>query len=330
MSRKISEINLREGVDTPIALYIGMSSFESRCLSILSSIKSEPKSFLLFKNLPESGSAEINFQKMGKIAKNHTRIDLDPANPIEMADKFHSYLAKFDQTLEGAILFDITTFTHEQLLIFLRILSAFKINREVIFGYTRVDQYSTNTDRNRVWLSDGVTQIRSVLGFPGELVPSKKLHLIALIGFEVERAKAIIERFEPSMLTLGVGGVSQSVTAAHYETNQKFFDEIRKFVDTRISIDAQVNQFEISGVNPFFTRDAILAEVRRHQNYNTVVAPLNNKISTLGAGLAAICSQDIQLCYSRVARYNEDGYSSPSQEALFMEINFSTDDVCAL
>ena len=58
------------------------------------------------------------------------------------------------------------------------------------------------------WLSKGVKEIRSVLGFPGEILPSRKNHLIVLTGYEYERAKTIIDILQPYSLALGFGEAS--------------------------------------------------------------------------------------------------------------------------
>ena len=55
---------------------------------------------------------------------------------------------------------------------------------------------------------------------------------------------------------------------------------------------------------------------------NIVIAPMNNKISTVGASLAAISNENIQLAYAKASLYNTDGYSSPSDNVYFFKINF--------
>ena len=46
---------------------------------------------------------------------------------------------------------------------------------------------------------------------------------------------------------------------------------------------------------------------------NTVIAPLNTKISTIGADLAALENENIQLAYAKPNIYNVDGYSIPNE-----------------
>ncbi|GJI88890.1 hypothetical protein [Duganella hordei] len=322
MSHKINIIDIAQSLPERIALFIGTASFEARCLSILTSLVDSADAFMFFKNVEAGEIAEENLQKMRAltILKNRVfEIDLD--RPTITADAFQKCLSMIDSAADGLIFVDITTFTHEQLLIFLRVVTQTKHGRRFIFGYTGAEQYSTNTNADGVWLSRGVSQVRSILGFPGEFLPSKKLHLIVLVGFEHDRAKAVIEKFEPSSLTLGIGDVSHSVSKAHYETNQRFFDEVKSFIDLKTSIYSQVNIFKFSGIDPVAAKSSILAEVKRLPAYNTVICPMNTKISTFGAGLAAVENPALQVCYSRAITYNESGYSTPSAQATIFEMD---------
>jgi hypothetical protein len=323
MSKKIEISKINDIFPEKIALFIGMASFEARCLSILSSICENTTAFLFFKNVESGDAAKDNLQKMENLALGKSSVyELDLDRPTVTADAFQLSLSGMISAAQGTIFVDITTFTHEQLLIFLRVLTQAKISKKFVFGYTGAEQYSTNTTADGVWLSRGVSQVRSILGFPGEFLPSKKLHLIVLVGFEHDRAKAVIEKFEPSALTLGIGEGSHSVSKAHHETNQRFFDEVKSFIDMKTSIYSQVQTFEFSGIDPSSAKNSLLAEAKRLSGYNTVICPMNTKISTFGAGLAAIENPAIQVCYSRAITYNEAGYSTPSNEATLFEIDF--------
>lgn len=306
-----------------IALFIGTASFESRCLAILEKLQQTTANFLFFKNKGAGVIAEENLQKMIVIGgTNVASIELDLDRPTVTADALQKTLINIHNAGSGDIFIDITTFTHEQLLIFIKVLSEAKLDRRFIFGYTGAEQYSTNTKPQDVWLSRGVSQIRSVLGFPGEFLPSKRLHLIVLVGFEHERAKAVIEKFEPSILTLGIAQINQSVSNAHYENNERFFEEVKRFVDVRTSIYSAIETFHFSAIDPSSTRDAILAQVNKLPSYNVVVCPMNTKISTFGVGLAALSNPQMQVCYSRANIYNEKGYSTPSNQVTLFDIKF--------
>lgn len=64
----------------------------------------------------------------------------------------------------------------------------------------------------------------------------------------------------------------------------------------------------------------LLADAEAHANMNLVVAPMNSKISTLGAALAARVNPDIQLCYAPAVTYNFENYSKPCDCAISFTI----------
>lgn len=305
-----------------ISLFIGMASFEARCFSILEALKRPPAHCFIFKNIAAGSLADSNLEHMRSLAvSRNTVVDLDLDSPITAADAFAKAMAsEIVVSSSGAVFIDTTTFTHEQLLILLRVLDQFHLNRKIFMGYTGAETYSTNTlDVEHVWLSRGVSQIRSVLGYPGSFAPSKKLHLIVLVGFEHERAAAVIEQFEPARLTLMRGDPAHSVSTDHYATNKRFFDELAVFVDRTQLTQSKVDARYFSCIDPFSARDTVLELAARSDDYNIVVCPMNTKISTIGVGLAALQNERIQIAYAQAIEYNEVGYSTPSAMATVFE-----------
>ncbi|SRR6266481_942228 len=320
----INKIPLNE-IDTKfpegIALYIGMASFEERCLSILNALKLSPKYCLFFKNVTAGNLASKNLDRLVKLAADHSSvISLDLDFPITAADAFtKAIMENIPSSPVGVVLIDSTTFTHEQLLILLRVLDQSHPKSKIFVGYIGADRYSTNTDIENVWLSRGVAQIRTVLGYPGSFAPSKKLHLTILVGFEHERAAAVIEQFEPAKLTLMCGDPGQSVSAGHYDTNKRFFEELKKFVERTQFTQTAVDTLYFSCVDPFSARDTVSQLSMQSNDYNIVVCPMNTKLSTIGVGLAALKDERIQIAYARAIEYNEVGYSTPSDTATIFE-----------
>jgi hypothetical protein len=305
---KIAIKDLKSKLQAPIALFVCMASFETRCRSIFEDLLSVAGAFVVFKNVQAGKLADDNYARMLAAAgESGTGISLDIDEPMATTRALLTLMDHIKVAGEGDIFVDVTTFTHEQLLILFRIFSVAPMGRRVVFGYTGADRYSTNTE---------------VLGFPGNLRPSRRLHLLMLVGFEHERAKAVIEAFEPSILTLGLGDLHQSVSSAHYESNKIFYEDVRKFVERRASLGGAVRQFSFSCVDPELAKSAILAQADELPEYNTVICPMNTKLSTLGAALAATERSDIQICYSRAIEYNEVGYSTPSDHVTLFSMAF--------
>jgi hypothetical protein len=136
--------------------------------------------------------------------------------------------------------------------------------------------------------------------------PSRKSHLIVLVGFEDERAGKLIEMYEPAVLSLGVGSVDPVSERLSF-VNETYYGNL-------MATHYGAKKFEFSPTDASSVRDVILEQAQRFGDYNVVVAPMNTKISTLGAALAAIKNPDIQICYSRAASYNVENYSEPADD----------------
>ena len=157
----------------------------------------------------------------------------------------------------------------------------------------------------RQWLSEGIAEIRSVLGFSGDLAIRGGLKLVVLAGFEWDRARRLIDAYDPSMLAIGLGRRADAIEEIHYEKNEYFVEKLMHHYPDAI-------QFEFSCNDAVATAE-IIAKQCRDMSLTPVVAPLNTKISTVGAALAAITDPRIQLCYAQAAVYNCASYSIPSE-----------------
>ena len=209
---------------------------------------------------------------------------------------------------------DITTFTHEALLIFLRLLQN-QVNAastRLIAVYNLATEYSTGSLVHEKWLTKGVKEVRSVLGYPGIIVPTRKVHLIVLSGLETERAAKLIEMCEPTLLAVGWGEPYASLRDHSLETFKTFH---RHLVDKYKG----VSQFKFSCLDPIITKQAIKELVAESPEYNVIIAPMNTKVSTVGVALA-FENERIQLCYAAVEQYNRDSYSKPSDACFMFEI----------
>jgi hypothetical protein len=136
--------------------------------------------------------------------------------------------------------------------------------------------------------------------------------LVVLIGFESERAEKLIAYLEPSLLTLGLGEKSQSLKPEHFTTNTEFHSRVSHFAEQITDSIELVNRFEFSCVDPISAMRDILAEAEKTLEYNIAICPLNTKPSTIGAALAALKSERIQLIYAQPVEYNVEGYSHAS------------------
>ena len=303
--------------ENSINLFITAASFEERCFVIPNHIKGISLNHIIFYNENEAEEIIENAHKIKSIlGEPSDMIPLNSDSPIQNYIKIESLLKKYE-VLRPNILIDSTTFTHETLLVLLKSLSLRKESLGAIqVAYVGASQYSSNSesDEDR-WLSKGVSEIRTIIGYPGFTDPTAKNHLVILVGFESERTRRIIQEYEYEYVTLGFGDVKESIKSNHHKIN---FERHKKLMEEY----PKAEQFVFCLTDPTKTKEQISQYLsqEKFKNMNTVIAPLNNKISTIGVGLAALEDENIQLAYAKPNIYNIKGYSVPSEDVYFSKL----------
>ena len=308
---RVSDIN--ECINN-ISLLICSASFEERASSVIKSIKrTNIKKRLLIFNEDEKHNFEdcVNFYKKKKFELMNVKFK----NPVDIIEKYNEYFSSiFIKNLDN-ILLDITTFTHEGLLITLKYLKLYKqYFNNLYIVYVCAKEYSTNEkDITKKWLSKGIKRINSVLGYPGNINPSRKNHLVILFGFEEERTFKLIQELDFDTISLGFGSPDDSIHYEHAKINQEKHETLFRIIPN-------ADKFCFSLRDPLIAKKHIIEHIAKYPNYNTVIAPMNNKLSTVGAALVAFEHPEIQLCYAKPNEYNIEGYSSPSDECYLIKL----------
>jgi hypothetical protein len=181
--------------------------------------------------------------------------------------------------------------------------------------YTAADEYSIGLPPEKKWLSKGVRDIRSVLGYPGTITPSRRSHLIVLVGFEADRALELIESYEPNVLSLGFGEEASAVGPHHQAINRLAFRQIASKV-------IHYTEFNFSATSPFDAEIALKEQIKLRPDCNVLVAPMNTKLSTIGAAAVAFRDDNIRLCYASAMTYNVDNYSRAADYCYLTNIPF--------
>jgi hypothetical protein len=215
------------------------------------------------------------------------------------------------------ILVDVTTFTHEALLILLRLLQLRCSSATVQTLYAGANEYSVGDPPHSKWLSRGVAEVRTVLGFPGEVLPSKRTHLIVIVGYEDERAATLIDILEPSSISLGYGRSGSATTEKDEQSNYHFHLLLKEVAASYCS----PSEFEVPCNDPVGTMHVISREIAKAGDKNVVLAPMNNKLTTIGAALAVFDSKAVQVCYAQALCYNWIGYSSPGSSFYLFDLS---------
>lgn len=296
----------------PADIFICSSSFEDRCRVIPESVRpSSVDKVFIFQNINVSEVSENAATLKRHFGEKAFFVNVSTKNSIESADNiFNTLHGLANSPLIKSIVVDITTFTHESLLLLLNVLlSAKHLDLRITLLYSSALEYSTDQDDIRKkWLSSGIAGIRTILGYSGDVNPLNKTHLIMFVGYEASRSSKIIELVEPSIISLGYGEEGTSTNSNH-EAASAYFHAVVKEMAMK---HARVHPFPFSCSDPFKVKKQIIDQSNIDGESNVVVAPMNTKISTIGVGLAAIESPKIQLCYAPAIQYNFNYYSKVS------------------
>ena len=307
-------------------LFLASASYEERSLSLAKNFpcgKIKQAVIFYIRNYKNYLSDNLSYLKDTLDKKNipNETIELFHDKPLDSFDCIVKCLDEYlaDGSVQNIII-DITTFTHEMLLVILMLFKQKYTKINVTFAYSNAKDYE--------WLSKGIGDIRSIIGYPGDLLPTRQIHLIIIVGYEYDRALSIISEIEPTSLSLGFGKSESYTTEVHGINNKhyearKHFEEVVRDSMSFVSKD-RIYKFDISCNNPEQASRDIQSYLEQNNNAtegkNILLFAMNNKLSTLGVGLFALEHQDIQLCYAPALIYNYANYSKPGQKCYLFKL----------
>ena len=298
---------------------ICFSSFEDRCLTVPYAIRTcEISKVFVLCNVGRSSKKKNsdNASEIKSIYENATIVECDIENPVNVADKILDVICRMLESKIENLLIDISTFTHEVLLIMLRLLYENNEFKKIQWLYNGASEYSVGDQPEQVWLSKGCREVRNIIGYPGVMKPSRKNHVIVLAGFEIERATRMVELLEPDILSIGEG---IEPTDEKHEESMNFFRE--KFLLWKNSFqNIEIDSFDFSCCDLEKTIKLITEIIEQCPNRNYILVPLNTKLSTLAIGVIAFKNSNIQVCYAIPEMYNILGYSQPSNHISIVDL----------
>ena len=205
----------------------------------------------------------------------------------------------------GDIVVDITCFPRELLGMILFAISLMRKKfGKVMIEYVAApeDGYATQNPRleeSEKWLSQGVRDIRSIIGFPGKFSGEKAGHLIALAGHEKDRMMEIVEYVEPRKLSIGSGEVGSSTTAGA----DKFSRHVVHTLRSRVPVpEIETLEFRSDSVPDVYNS---LLQVRLDfGSENVSLTAMNTKLSFVGAALFALHERRVRVVYAVPEKYN--------------------------
>ena len=318
MASRTELCRLQDVLEDQIDLFICCASFEDRCVSVPMSV-GPVASCIVFYNEEFHGllkhhldSLERRFEHTMDICPLRADDPMHTVNHIVKSVNGLWPVAQEERKITIGI--DITTFTRESLLILMKYLwLRMESWHEYVLFYNRATEYSLGVSQQDKWLSRGIKEVRSVIGYPGTLFPTRPIHLVVLTGFEDERAVRLVSECEPSYVSLGVADPDD----AHTEQHQRINEDCRRRV---ANMSGNVEYFTFSAYSLVRAYNAINAQVSKFDDRNSIVAPMNTKISTIGASLVGLQDPDVQLCYAQADLYNFRNYSAASDDVHVIRI----------
>lgn len=314
---KIVSINsLSDDIDDVYNVLILSSSFESRCMTISKELKDYHfRKIIIIEN--EKGSELItnNGAEIAGTFNDSTLLKTDFDDQLKFAHQLVNEIAEIqDETLN--ILIDITTFTHETLLVCLKTLYCNSMVNSITCLYLNASEYCKNKPIEQKWLSKGAKGVHPVFRYSGMLYPSLKTHLVVIVGYEYERAFEVISQIEPNSLTLVYGSTEGAITEKDKSANQHYHYLLKEMAFEYSDIDSCV----IDCYDPQKAANDLLEIYSKYSDKNIIVIPMNNKMSTVGVFLSKIKNDDVQVCYAPAVIYNEENYSEPGNDCYIFDL----------
>lgn len=305
-------------------VFICSASFENRCLVVPRMVKrmEDACQVLICRNVDHLSAVRGNFERLDEMFGDSHTCELSSNDPIGNADHFVDALSGFFEsgsTIKIGV--DITTFTRESLLILLRCLvEMMRPEDSLLAFYNRAASYE-GVGLDDQWLSRGVREIRSVLGYSGDFMPTRRTHLVMLAGFEDDRAFRLAAEVEPTALSLGLPDAKYGHAAEHDAKMSARRERWLGQKDRWLShLGSTVYEFNFHGYSVEECMQAIEDAVGRERSMNTVLAAMNTKISTVAAGLFALRNRDVQVSYAQAEMYNYDRYSSAADDVYVCDL----------
>lgn len=309
---KVKIRNINSTLEEMYDIFICSASFEERCLTIPRKIhRKKFGKIILFENKNGSSILKTNARALREIfPSNRIDISVDFSEIATIVNEFTKELSIERKRSKNSVLIDITTFTHEELLICMKILLSSGKIKSVTCVYNNAAEYCTGVEIDKKWLSQGAKLVHPVLGYSGMIFPDKKAHLVLIAGYEYSRAFSAIADIEPTSISLVYGSSSSSLTDKDKEANSFY----KNMVSEMAFEYSNIEEYEVSCDNPDAVAEELKKIYKKHLEMNILVVPMNNKMSTLGVIKSLEEEEYPQVCYAPALLYNELNYSSPGND----------------
>ena len=218
-------------------------------------------------------------------------VELTWSEPL--ADNWLSMKSNLDTILsnEDQIHLDITTMPRD--IIWSLLFFFYHCPNHVEIRYYQPNSY------NDTWLSREPYSPRLLLKHSGIIELCKPQCVVIVTGFDVERTRQIVSKFEPQKVVLCVQKGQQ------FDNNNRNGAKSHELV-CRNSGVSDVSLKEINCYGEDFGKNVINEIISSLSDFNVIIASFGPKTSAIGVYMAYLTHPEIALCYVPCREYNKD------------------------
>ena len=289
------------------AIFVCFASFEDRCMgavarldkyiarhSYILRITDEPceKREQAIVNLKSKLSC---FGKVSILDTQHT----DPiVGLLNWSEEFQNIIKDLK---EPKITIDISTFPRRQMFLFLRLLDRLGLMKCTRILYTEPKNYIAELG---VPLSFGLKNISIIPTFKGKYDPREELILVLFLGYEGDRALALLENIEPHKTIVVIP------KPAFYPEWEGKTEELNRAVLSMVDSSSIYYSHSQDPVANLKLLEELIKPENGNIKNNWYIAPLGTKLQALGAyAFVSRWPDAASIIYSSPLSHNEDKFS---------------------
>lgn len=278
----INPINIKklELIDKnkPDDVFILCASYEERCLGFINMITNNYKvnEVLLIRYDHPNHKRENNIKIIKRKLKNKSKVlefIVSENMPLPIINEIIQLLINKKREKKNlSINFDFSTMIKWHFLLFLKALEISGLINEIRYLYTEPKDYIVDLFQP---LSFGIKTIFPIPFYSGDYNFSKNTLLVLILGYEDNRASALLEEMDPAECLLLIP------KPAYHKEWEGRTEKMNKGI---IKMVGESNVSYLDSRNPIKVKNQLktILKDEKYQNYNHIISPLGTKPQTLG------------------------------------------------
>ena len=210
-------------------------------------------------------------------------------NPSENSEQLSSCLNKLNTN--DIVHIDITTMPRDVIWTLLFFLN--QRSNHVLIRYYKPESY------HDTWLSKEPLSPRLLLKHSGIIQLGKPQCVVIITGFDVERTRQIVSKFEPQKVVLCIQKGEQ------FNNTNRNISSCHELICKNVGV-SDISFVEIDSYGADFGEKTIDDVILSLSNFNIIISSFGPKPSAIGVYMAYQKHQEVALCYVPCKEYNKD------------------------